>query len=78
MQKYTLTFLSLILPICIYYLDINLLDGMWGDELITGGYRSYWNTGFPHTYVLCLLFIIWFLVTLVALIKWVDWLNKLK
>jgi hypothetical protein len=49
MQKYTLTFLSLILPICIYYLDINLLNGMWGDELIAGG--QYYHVGFPHIYM---------------------------
>ena len=78
MQKYILTFLSLILPICFYYIDINLLVGMWGDELITGGYRSYWITGFPHIYVLCVLFIIWFFVTSIPIVKWFDWLNKEK
>jgi hypothetical protein len=76
MQKYTLTFLSLILPICIYYLDINLLNGMWGDELIAGG--QYSHVGFPHAYVLCILFVGWLILTLVVLVKWLEWLNKQK
>lgn len=75
MQKYTLTLLSLILPICFYYIDINLLEGMWGDELITGGYRSYWEIGFPHIYVSCILSVIWFLVTLAAIIKWFNYVS---
>jgi hypothetical protein len=73
MQKYTLTFLSLILPICIYYLDINLLNGMWGDELIAG---QYYDVGFPHIYVLCILFTGWLILISVVVVKWTKWLDK--
>jgi hypothetical protein len=48
---------------------------MWGDELIAG---QYYDVGFPHIYVLCILFTGWLILTLVVVVKWLEWLDKQK